>query len=126
MFCISVLLSKDPRRTLIGLRSAEDFRAAIKDGCYGNGEDGFNLRVRADSHLAAAEVAFAVCNSSVGELHCERVYQDQVKDYRAAGNRSLSVGDICLIRIADGFEAPSQASPEDGRYGCASMGWVLI
>ena len=114
MFSVTVCLSADFRRTCLFM-SGDGFEQAARDGVYGDG--GFNLRVRAEDHAGAANVAFEVCNSSVDELHCEPVYKDQVEDYRAAGNRSLSVGDALLIKSLDG------RSPEDGRYGCKSFGW---
>ena len=78
---------------------------------------GFSFVVTAADHLMAAETAFAVCNSHPDERFAERRYVDAVAAYRAAGNRSLSVGD--LVMIAD-LDTPSAA---DGRYGCLPLGF---
>jgi hypothetical protein len=121
-YAVTVLLSRDPIQTIFPgrMKSAQDFREAIAAGLYGNGEDGFTVEVKADSHLAAAEVAFAICNSYPEEAFCSGEYLYAVRLYRKEGNRSLSVGDLCIIRDLSG---PSRA---DGRYGCGSVGWVLI
>jgi hypothetical protein len=46
---------------------------------------------------AAAETAYAICNSYPGELHCSVIYADDVDLYRRYGNRSLSVGDAVTV-----------------------------
>jgi hypothetical protein len=57
----------------------------------------FDLSVSATGVQAACEVVFAVTNSYPGELFCEPTYADVVAEYRAAGLRSLSVGDVLII-----------------------------
>jgi hypothetical protein len=57
----------------------------------------FDLSVSATGVQAACEVVFAVTNSYPGELFCESTYADVVAEYRAAGLRSLSVGDVLII-----------------------------
>jgi hypothetical protein len=115
LYNVTVCLSHDPRRTILpGFRA---FAQAARDGLYGDG--GFTLQeLPAESHTEAANVAFAVCNSYPEEMHCDpSEYGEAVRIYREEGNRSLSVGDALLI------EQVGEPSPDDGRYGCASMGW---
>lgn len=115
---ISVHLSNDFRRTCafrVFYPSGDSFEKAARDGCYD--EAGFSWMVLANSHLEAAEIAFAVCNSYPDELHCDRIYEGIVRSYRKADNRSLSVGDLLMIR---NYDSPNA---EDGRYGCASLGF---
>ena len=67
------------------------------------------------------EQVFAICNSDMGGvfdgveyppmLHCDGGYLDVVDNYRAAGCRSLSVGDVVEIGEAAWY--------------CASFGWEL-
>lgn len=63
------------------------------------------------------ELAFAVCNSYPGEMHCDRSYAATVAEYRARRHRSLSVGDTVTI-IRNGVAGPS--------YRCASAGWTEV
>jgi hypothetical protein len=121
---VKVRLSADPRRTLL-FTDNDSFTQSLIDGCYPDGS--FVLDVDADSHLAAAEVAFAVCNSYAAlepnrfdELHCSESYRPVVAAYREAGNRSLSTGDVIEVRDADGWNRA------DGLYGCARVGWVKL
>lgn len=79
---VSVYLSEDFRATCTGYVPTAPYREALK------------LVVYADTDREACEVAFMVCNSAVEELHCDRAYTDDVRRYRTAGNRSLSVGDV--------------------------------
>jgi hypothetical protein len=77
----------------------------------------FDLTVTADSPEAACEVVFAVCNSAPGELFCAPRYAEVVTEYRAARLRSLSVGDVLIIRPAD-------SDADSGRaFACAVFGF---
>jgi hypothetical protein len=58
----------------------------------------FDLTVQAASVEAATELVFAIANSYPDELLCDPRYGGDVAAYRAAGLRSLSVGDVLLIR----------------------------
>ena len=57
----------------------------------------FDLSVSASGVAAACEVVFAVANSYPGELFCDASYAEVVAEYRAAGLRSLSVGDVLIV-----------------------------
>jgi hypothetical protein len=111
---VTVYLSKDVMRTLL-MRSADEFKSALADQCH---LEAYTLLVQADSHREAADVAFAVCNSSPTELHCGPGYRDDVILYRAAGNRSLSVGDA--VRVAQ------LSSSREAWLGCAPVGWLAL
>ena len=115
LYNVTICLSLDPRRTIFP--GFKDFKEAASDGLYGDG--GFLLQeLPAESHTEAANIAFAVCNSYPEEMHIDaHEYGEAVRQYRKEGNRSLSVGDALLIKQV------GQASPDDGRYGCASLGW---
>jgi hypothetical protein len=89
-------------------RTLVDFETAALAGAYDG--PGFSFVVTAIGHLTAAETAFAVYNSAPGEMFADRRYADAVAAYRAAGNRSLSVGDP--VMVAD-LDAPSGV---DGRF----------
>lgn len=116
-YTVSVHLSSKFRQTCSAC-SAEDFATAERLGTY----DGkaFHFCVEAVSRLAAAEVAFAVCNSYPDEMHAPARCSDAVGRYRDAGHRSLSVGDIVEVTPVGG------ASDFDGRYGCAPLGFVRL
>jgi hypothetical protein len=114
LYKATVHLSMDFRRTCFFIKD-DGFEKAAADGVYDG--DGFTFDVLADSHLEAAEVVFAVCNSSPGELHCEEAYFDRVQRYREKGNRSLSTGDIVMLRRL------GSPDDEDGRYGVKSFGF---
>ncbi len=59
----------------------------------------FDLTVEATSAEAAAEVVFEITNSYLpDEVHCDPRYADDVAAYRTAAGRSMSVGDVLLIR----------------------------
>jgi hypothetical protein len=59
----------------------------------------FHLTVKATSAEAATEIVFGIANSYLpDELHCDPRYAAQVAAYRAAAQRSMSVGDVLLIR----------------------------
>lgn len=77
----------------------------------------FELAVAADSPEAACDVVFAVCNSAPGELFCDHRYVEAVTEYRAARLRSLSVGDVLIIRPADSDADSGQA------FACAVFGF---
>ena len=99
-FSVLVLLSEDFRKTCMGYNATAPYREAIR------------FKVQATDEKHAAEVAFAICNSSVEfgpEMHCHPSYMDIVREYREAKNRSLSVGDAVEV---DGT-----------RYACEAMGW---
>lgn len=65
-----------------------------------------------DMGEAAAETAYAICNSYPGELFCSTIYADDVALYRRDKNRSLSVGDAVTV---DGVW-----------YVCGDFGWNRI
>jgi hypothetical protein len=111
---ITVHLSTDFRRTGMFI-AGDSFEKAALDGCYDG--FGFDLRLEANSHEAAAEVAWAICNSYPSEMHCSPKYLDDVARYRRGGNRSLSTGDLLMIENAD------STNGLDGRYGVASFGF---
>jgi hypothetical protein len=71
----------------------------------------FDLSVSASGVEAAAEVVFAVTNSYPGELFCEPSYADVVAEYRAAGLRSLSVGDVLIIADHTGVKTAWACAP---------------
>ncbi len=48
-------------------------------------------------HGAAAEFAYAICNSHPTEMHVDDKYLPLVSEYRKARNRSLSVGDKVVV-----------------------------
>ncbi len=77
----------------------------------------FDLHVEADQPAAAAEVVFAVANSYPDELVCDPRYAEEVAAYRAAGLRSLSVGDVLLIR----GDADDETS-----WACLPAGWIRL
>jgi hypothetical protein len=59
----------------------------------------FRLTVEATSAEVATEIVFGIANSYLpDELHCDPRYADEVAAYRAAAQRSMSVGDVLLIR----------------------------
>jgi hypothetical protein len=125
---ITVYLSRDFARTC-RLRTAADFKQALADESYASG---YVLIAKADTPTAAAEVAFAVTNSYPDELHCPARYRDDVVLYRAAGYRSLSVGDLVAVRPLRGEGEQVRSIPltelELGRYwlGCGPLGWVAL
>jgi len=71
----------------------------------------FDLSVSASGVEAAAEVVFAVANSYPGELFCEPAYAGVVAAYRAAGLRSLSVGDVLIIADHTGVKTAWACAP---------------
>jgi hypothetical protein len=71
----------------------------------------FDLSVSAIGVEAACEVVFAVTNSYAGELFCEPTYADVVAAYRAAGLRSLSVGDVLIIADQTGVNSAWACAP---------------
>jgi hypothetical protein len=58
----------------------------------------FRLAVEATSAEAATEIVFGIANSYPDELHCDPRYADKVAAYRTAAQRSMSAGDVLLIR----------------------------
>jgi hypothetical protein len=73
----------------------------------------FELPVRARTPEAACTVAFAVANSEPEGLFCDARYADQVTAYRAAGLRSLAVGDILVMRDDAGTQTAWMCAPSD-------------
>jgi hypothetical protein len=71
----------------------------------------FDLSVSATGVEAACEVVFAITNSYPGELFCEPTYADVVAEYRAAGLRSLSVGDVLIIGDQTGVNTAWACAP---------------
>ncbi len=71
----------------------------------------FDLSVSATGVEAACEVVFAVTNSYPGERFCEPTYADVVAEYRAAGLRSLSVGDVLIIADQTGVNTAWACAP---------------
>jgi hypothetical protein len=57
----------------------------------------FAVKVDADTHERAAEVAYALCNSYPEEMFCAAEHAGQVAAYRANRLRSLSVGDVVVV-----------------------------
>jgi hypothetical protein len=58
----------------------------------------FDLTVEAPSAEVAAKVVFAIANSYLDELYCDPRYAGEVVAYREVAERSMSVGDVLLIR----------------------------
>jgi hypothetical protein len=71
----------------------------------------FDLSVSASGVEAACEVVFAITNSYPCELFCEPTYADVVAKYRAAGLRSLSVGDVLIIGDQTGVNTAWACAP---------------
>jgi hypothetical protein len=80
----------------------------------------FELTVTANSPEAACEIVFAVCNSAPGELFCDHRYAEVVSEYRAARLRSLSVGDVLIVRRAEGDGDGGRA------FACAAVGFDAL
>jgi hypothetical protein len=80
----------------------------------------FELTVTADDPKAACEVVFSVCNSFPGELFCDHRYAAIVAEYRAAQLRSVSAGDVLVVRPADGDVDSGQA------FACAMVGFDAL
>ena len=104
------MTNHDTTTTVTALvRLSEDFRAT----CMGFDPEapyaaGFAIDIESTGDVDAdLETVFDICNSSgpfthqgveyPAELHCPARYEEDVKAYRAAGNRSLSVGDLVQI-----------------------------
>lgn len=139
-FTVTVHLSNDFRETCCFSTDLSRFQQAASDGIYDG--LGFTFEAEAADHRAAAEVAFAVCNSypstwvadyavegggyydiSTEELNGQAIgYRDAVRAYRAAGNRSLSVGDIVTVTRKNTWTA-LDSDTTDGRYACLSVGF---
>jgi hypothetical protein len=64
----------------------------------------FQLAVVARTPQAACEVAHAVTNSEPNRLVCDPGYAEQVAAYRAAGLRSLAIGDVLVARDEAGTQ----------------------
>jgi hypothetical protein len=77
----------------------------------------FDLTVAAATPEAACEVTFAVGNSYPDELHCDPCYAWEVAEWRAAELRSLSVGDVLVVR-PDGQDASVGRA-----FACAAVGF---
>jgi hypothetical protein len=80
----------------------------------------FDLTVEAPSAKAATEVVFAITNSYPDELLCDPRYGGDVAAYRAAALRSLSVGDVLLIRD----QANAQTAWACGWTGFARLSFI--
>jgi hypothetical protein len=124
-YLVTVYVSNDFRRTTdlaYGFSiepGGDSFAQAALDGVY----DGDNLTftAEADSHAGAAEVAWEVCNSYYpDEMFCPEKYAESVRCYRQRGNRSLSMGDMVIVRNLD---TPDAA---DGRYVAVSVGFRFL
>jgi len=69
--------------------------------------------VEATSALAACEVAYAVTNSDLTDMHCDPVYADVVRTYREiAGFRFVTVDDM--------FEVDGHS------FLCARFGFIPV
>jgi hypothetical protein len=69
--------------------------------------------VEATSREAACEVAYAVTNSDLTDMHCDPVYTDVVRTYREfAGFRFVTVDDM--------FEVDGRA------FLCARFGFIRV
>jgi len=114
----TIHLSNDFQRTCIFFGDDNAEKAAL-DGCY----DGCGFTLRIDGAVDASDVlerVWEIANSYPGELHCAGRYGEAVDAYRYQGNRSLSTGDMVVIR---NLNAPSA---EDGRYVVASLGFKRV
>jgi hypothetical protein len=69
--------------------------------------------VEATSAVAACEIAYAVTNSDLTDMHCDPVYEDVVRTYREiAGFRFVTVDDMIEV---------------DGRsFLCARFGFIRV
>lgn len=114
----TVHLSNDFRRTCMFIGGDNAEKAAL-DGCY----DGMGFTLRIDGAFDvddALERVWEITNSYTGALHCPGRYGEAADAYRSQGNRSLSVGDMVVIR---NLNSPSA---EDGRYVVASVGFERV
>ena len=75
----------------------------------------FEFPVRARTPEAACKVTFAVANSEPDSLFCDARYADQVAAYRAAGLRSLAIGDVLLVGDDTGGETAWVCGPRSFR-----------
>jgi len=116
-FQATVHLSNDLRRTCMFVGDDDAEKAAL-DGCYDG--MGHRLYVWGDNVLEALNAVYAITNSYPEELNCDQRYAYDVGLYRQAGKRSLSVGDMVVIR---NVQMPSE---EDGRYVVASVGFERV
>jgi hypothetical protein len=73
----------------------------------------FELLVQARTPQGVCTIAFAVANSEPHTLLCDPQYADQVAAYRAAGLRSLAVGDALVIVDDAGTESAWICGPRD-------------
>jgi hypothetical protein len=80
----------------------------------------FDLTVQAASVEVATELVFAIANSYPDELLCDPRYAGEVTAYRAAGLRSVSVGDVPMIRD----QANTQAAWACGWTGFARLSCI--
>jgi hypothetical protein len=64
----------------------------------------FQLAVVARTPQAACGIAHAVTNSEPNRLVCDPSYAEQVAAYRAAGLRSLAIGDVLVARDEAGTQ----------------------
>jgi len=115
-FRVTIHLSNDFWDTCSIGRDIEQFDRAYRQGLYEN--FGFQFVVEAKDHKDAAEVAFAICNSSPEALRGRASdYPKIVRQYRANDHRSLSVGDMVYVRRVDWVD------PRDGRYALMLSGF---
>jgi hypothetical protein len=103
-FALTVLLNTD-RDSFFGYRPGHALSRV------------FDLTVTAATAEAACEVTFGVGNSYPDELHCDPCYAREVADWRFRGLRSLSVGDVLVVRPAGQDVSAVQA------FACAAVGF---
>lgn len=79
-----------------------------------------DLLIEADSIDQAANLAFELTNLDVEDLNDYKalIYGNQVREYRERMNRSLSVGDVLVMRDLDHDDEPVL-----GVMACESLGW---
>jgi hypothetical protein len=75
----------------------------------------FQLLIQARTPEAACTIAFQVTNSEPDSLLCDAGYANQVAAYRAAGLRSLAVGDVLVIVDDAGTETAWTCMPRNFR-----------
>lgn len=75
--------------------------------------------IEADGHMQAAELIFEITNLEPEDVSAAKalLYGDQMREYRKRMNRSVSVGDVLVLREADGEQGVVAV------LACASLGW---
>lgn len=99
--------------TQILVKLSLDFHATC-DGYHPDAEyeTRFAMIVEETDAERICELMFSICNSYPDELHCHRIFAEEVSRYRSFRNRSLSVGDIVTVNGVG--------------YSCERFGWKQI